>query len=69
MARRRLAAASLAAVATLALAACSSGGGSPSGSGSTAATPVTVDPRIRERFRQSARTAAMIELYRRVAGS
>ncbi|MGW1339680.1 ABC transporter substrate-binding protein [Kribbella sp. NPDC002412] len=41
MARRRLAAASLAAVATLALAACSSGGGSPSGSGSTAATPVT----------------------------
>ncbi|MFI6680816.1 ABC transporter substrate-binding protein [Kribbella sp. NPDC050470] len=41
MARRRLAAVSLAAVATLALAACSSGGGSPSGSGSTAATPVT----------------------------
>ena len=41
MARRRLAAVSLAAVASLALAACSSGGGSPAGSGSTAATPVT----------------------------
>lgn len=41
MARRRLAAVSLAAVATLALTACSSGGGSPAGSGSTAATPVT----------------------------
>jgi peptide/nickel transport system substrate-binding protein len=41
MARRRLAAVSLAAVATLALAACSSGGGSVSGSGGTAATPVT----------------------------
>jgi peptide/nickel transport system substrate-binding protein len=41
MARRRLAAVSLAAVATLMLAACNSGGGSPSGSGSTAATPVT----------------------------
>ncbi|TCO40604.1 peptide/nickel transport system substrate-binding protein [Kribbella antiqua] len=41
MARRRLAAVSLAAVATLMLAACSSGGGSTTGSGSTAATPVT----------------------------
>jgi len=41
MARRRLAAVSLAAVATLMLAACNSGSGSPSGSGSTAATPVT----------------------------
>jgi peptide/nickel transport system substrate-binding protein len=41
MARRRLAAVSLAAVATLALAACSSGGGSVSGSGGTATTPVT----------------------------
>jgi len=42
MARRRLAAASLAAVAALvALAACSNGGGSPSGSGGTAGTPVT----------------------------
>jgi peptide/nickel transport system substrate-binding protein len=41
MARRRLAAVSLAAVATLMLAACNSGGGSPTGSGSAAATPVT----------------------------
>ncbi|TCO26316.1 peptide/nickel transport system substrate-binding protein [Kribbella steppae] len=41
MARRRLAAVSLAAVATLMLAACNSGSGSPSGSGSTEATPVT----------------------------
>ncbi|WP_406047529.1 ABC transporter substrate-binding protein [Kribbella sp. NBC_00889] len=42
MARRRLAAVSLAAVAALvALAACSNGGGSPSGSGGDAATPVS----------------------------
>ena len=41
MARRRLAAVSLAAVASLVLAACSNGGGSASGSGGTAATPVT----------------------------
>ena len=41
MARRRLAAVSLAAVASLALAACSNGGGSVSGSGGTAATPVS----------------------------
>jgi peptide/nickel transport system substrate-binding protein len=41
MARRRLAAVSLAAVASLALAACSNGGGSASGSGGTATTPVT----------------------------
>jgi peptide/nickel transport system substrate-binding protein len=41
MARRRLAAVSLAAVATIAVAACSSGGGSVAGSGGTAATPVT----------------------------
>ena len=41
MARRGLAAVSLAAVASVALAACSSGGGSPSGSDGTAGTPVT----------------------------
>ena len=41
MARRRLAAVSLAAVASLVLAACSNDGGSASGSGGTAATPVT----------------------------
>ncbi|HET6987167.1 MAG TPA: ABC transporter substrate-binding protein [Kribbella sp.] len=41
MARRRLAAVSLAAVASVALAACSNGGGSAAGSGGTAATPVT----------------------------
>ncbi|MFG1625014.1 ABC transporter substrate-binding protein [Kribbella sp. NPDC049227] len=41
MARRRLAAVSLAAVAALTLAACSNGGGSPSGSGGDAATPVS----------------------------
>lgn len=41
MARRRLAAVSLAAVASIALAACSNGGGSTSGSGGTAAAPVT----------------------------
>ncbi|WP_169583694.1 glycosyltransferase [Microbacterium thalassium] len=34
-----------------------------------AGRPVPVDPTIRERFRQSSRTAAMIDLYRRVAGS
>lgn len=31
-----------------------------------AGTPVTVDPTVRERFRQSSRTAAMIEIYERV---
>src|SRR4051812_38143105 len=41
MARRRLAAVSLAAVASLTLAACSSGGGTVSGSGGATATPVT----------------------------
>jgi peptide/nickel transport system substrate-binding protein len=41
MARRRLAALSLAAVASLTLAACSNGGNTVSGSGSTAGTPVT----------------------------
>ncbi|MCW3493093.1 glycosyltransferase [Microbacterium sp. SSM24] len=34
-----------------------------------AGTPVAVDPTIRERFRQSSRTAAMIEIYERVVGS
>ncbi|MEV5965244.1 ABC transporter substrate-binding protein [Kribbella sp. NPDC051952] len=41
MARRRLAAVSLAAVASVVLAACSNGGGTTSGSGGTAAEPVT----------------------------
>lgn len=41
MARKRLAAVSLAAVASVALAACSSGGATTSGSGGTAAEPVT----------------------------
>ena len=31
-----------------------------------AGTPVKVDPTIRERFRQSSRTAAMVEIYDRV---
>lgn len=31
-----------------------------------AGTPVEVDPTVRERFRQSSRTAAMIEIYERV---
>ncbi|MFE7845672.1 glycosyltransferase [Microbacterium sp. NPDC057407] len=34
-----------------------------------AGTPVPVDPTIRDRFRQSARTAAMIDLYRRVTSA
>ncbi|WP_327632758.1 ABC transporter substrate-binding protein [Kribbella sp. NBC_00482] len=41
MARKRLAAVSLAAVASIALAACSSGGTTPSGSGGSAGTPVS----------------------------
>ncbi|MGL4254695.1 MAG: glycosyltransferase, partial [Microbacterium sp.] len=31
-----------------------------------AGTPVAVDPTIRERFRQSSRTAAMVGVYERV---
>ena len=31
-----------------------------------AGTPVAVDPAVRERFRQSSRTAAMVEIYERV---
>lgn len=34
----------------------------------TAGVPVAVDPTIRERFRQSSRTAAMVEVYRRTIG-
>jgi peptide/nickel transport system substrate-binding protein len=41
MARRRLAALSLAAAASIVLAACSNGGGTPSGSGGSAGTPVS----------------------------
>jgi len=33
-----------------------------------AGTPPTPDPTVRERFRQSSRTAAMLEVYRRVTG-
>lgn len=30
-------------------------------------TPATPDPTVRERFRQSSRTAAMVEIYERVS--
>ncbi len=33
-----------------------------------AGTPPAVDPEVRELFRQSSRTAAMLEIYERVAG-
>jgi glycosyltransferase involved in cell wall biosynthesis len=33
-----------------------------------AGTPVAVNPEVREKFRQSSRTAAMLEIYERVAG-
>ncbi|MEJ1154132.1 glycosyltransferase [Microbacterium marmarense] len=33
-----------------------------------AGTPVKVDPGVREKFRQSSRTAAMVEVYERVTG-
>ena len=33
-----------------------------------AGTPPIPDPTVRERFRQSSRTAAMLEVYRRVTG-